>query len=291
MQILKQTDENYPKRLLKIQNPPEQLYAKGNVELLNHDSIAIIGTRKYTKYGEKYAAKFARELSRQGICIVSGLAMGIDSISHIHSMEEKGKTIAVLGSGLNHIYPEENQYLYEKILENGGCVITEYSPEMEKSKENFPQRNRIVSGLSMGVLMIEARYYTGSSITARNAIKQHKPVFCIPHSLDEPTGYTPNWFIRHGAELVMEPQDILKYYANNLCLYSQKMQDQEKINIPKEYEPIYRLIGQLPISPNSISKNLKIGISEVSEVLCMLELEGYIINLPGNLYIRNEKID
>lgn len=284
MNILKKNDIKFPKRLLQIDNPPKQLYAKGDIELLNNDCIAIVGTRKCTPYGEKYASKFAKELSKQGICIVSGLATGIDSIAHIHSMEEKGKTIAVLGSGFNHIYPRENQYLYEKILENGGCVIAEYPPETQKNKENFPQRNRIVSGLSIGVLIIEARYYTGTSITARYAIKQRKPVFCIPHSLDESTGYTPNWFIQHGSELVMEPQDILNYYHEEDI-----GENKEESGVLEKYKEVYDLIGQLPISINEISKKLKINISQISEGLCMLELEGYITNLPGNLYIRKEK--
>lgn len=281
MDILKKSDKKFPKRLLEIDNPPEQLYVKGNVELLNNEAIAIVGTRKCTKYGEKYAIQFAKELSKQGISIISGLATGIDTISHISSMTEKGKTIAVLGSGFNHIYPEENQYLYQKILENEGCIITEYPPQTEKKKENFPYRNRIVSGLSMGILIIEARYYTGTSITARYAIKQHKPIFCIPHSLDEPTGYTPNLFIKQGAQLVMKPKDILKYYENNSNVYCKK--------IEKEYEPIYNLIGKLPISANEISKKLELSISKVNEILCLLELEEYITNLPGNLYIRKEE--
>ncbi|MCI9039521.1 MAG: DNA-protecting protein DprA [Clostridia bacterium] len=281
MKIITQKDEGYPKRLLQIQNPPERLYVEGNEKLLNQDAIAIVGTRNYTKYGEKCASKFARELSKKGICIVSGLARGIDSIAHINSMDEEGKTIAVLGSGFDHIYPKENQYLYQKIIENGGCIVTEYPPETPIDKAKFPKRNRIISGLAMGVLVIEARYRSGTSITAKHAISQHKEVFCIPHPLDTPTGYIPNLLIQQGAQLVTSGSDILQYYNED-----EKYQTQE---IPEEYQQIYNLIGQLPISANNIVKILHLEIAKVTEALFMLELDGFIKQLPGNVYIRNYK--
>lgn len=281
MKIINQEDKLYSKRLLQIQNPPEKLYVEGNETLLNQEAIAIVGTRNCTRYGEKCASKFARELSKKGICIVSGLARGIDSVAHINSMEEEGKTIAVLGSGFNHIYPEENQYLYRKIIENGGCIVTEYPPETPVDKARFPKRNRIISGLAMGVLVIEARYRSGTSITAKHAISQHKEVFCIPHPLDTPTGYIPNLLIQQGAQLVTSGSDILQYYNEE-----EKYQNQE---VPQDYQEIYNLIGQLPISANNISKMLQIEIAKVTEILFMLELDGFIKQLPGNVYIRNYK--
>lgn len=281
MKEIKREDPNYPKRLAQIQNPPEKLYVEGDETLLNQEAIAIVGTRNCTRYGEKCASKFARELSKKEICIVSGLARGIDTIAHIHSMEEEGKTIAVLGSGFHHIYPEENQYLYQKIIENGGCIVTEYPPETPVDKARFPKRNRIISGLAMGVLVIEARYRSGTSITAKHAISQHKEVFCIPHPLDTPTGYIPNLLIQQGAQLVTSGSDILQYYNEE-----EKYQNQE---VPQDYQEIYNLIGQLPISANNISKMLQIEIAKVTEILFMLELDGFIKQLPGNVYIRNYK--
>lgn len=281
MKEIKREDTNYPNRLAQIQNPPEKLYVEGNETILNQDAIAIVGTRNCTRYGEKCTSKFARELSKKGICIVSGLARGIDTIAHINSMEEEGKTIAVLGSGFNNIYPEENQYLYQKIIANGGCIVTEYPPETPVDKARFPKRNRIISGLSMGVLVIEARYRSGTSITAKHAMSQHKEVFCIPHPLDTPTGYIPNLLISQGAQLVTSGSDILQYYNEE-----EKYQNQE---VPQEYQEIYNLIGQLPISANSISKMLQIDIAKVTEGLFMLELNGFIKQLPGNVYIRNIK--
>ena len=179
IEIINKTDENYPKKLLQIKNPPKQLYVEGNSDLLNQTSIAIVGSRKATEYGKKYATIFAKKLAKAGISIVSGMATGIDSIAHIYSMKEDGKTIAVLGSGFNNIYPKENYYLYQKILQNRGCVITEYPPETEVDMANFPRRNRMISGLSIGVLVVEARKRSGSTITAKYAIQQKKEVFFV----------------------------------------------------------------------------------------------------------------
>ena len=210
------------------------------------------------------------------MCIVSGLAVGIDTIAHINSMKEQGKTIAVLGSGFNKIYPEENKLLFNQILENNGCVVSEYPPDEEMDKANFPKRNRIISGISLGTLVIEATYRSGSTITAKYAIEQRKEVFCIPNRLDISTGYSTNLLIKNGANLVMQVEDILQYYCNP---------NQEQI-IQKEYKQIYNLIGSIPISANELSKMAKKTISETMQTLTMLELEGHIKGIAGNKYIR-----
>lgn len=267
----------YPKNLLNIHNPPPKLYVEGNYELLNANSIAIVGTRKCTEYGKKYTAKFAKELSQKGICIVSGLATGIDSVAHINSMEELGKTIAVVGSGFNHIYPEENEWLFRKIIENDGCVVSEYHPDEEKNMANFPARNRIISGLALGVLIVEAPYRGGSTITAKHARLQGKEVFCIPNRLGESAGYSTNWLIQNGANLVMEPDDILQYYKF-----------QEELSVPEEYREIYNLINTQPISANELCKITNKKIPEIMQILFMLELDGYIKCAAGNKYVKKE---
>ena len=278
IEIINKIDENYPKKLLQIQNPPKKLYVEGNGNLLNQTSIAIVGSRKATEYGKKYAAIFAKKLSKAGISIISGMATGIDSIAHIYSMKEEGKTIAVLGSGFNHIYPRENYYLYQKILQNGGCVITEYPSETEVDMANFPRRNRIISGLAMGILVVEARKRSGSTITAKYAIQQNKEVFCIPNKLGEKTGYSPNLLIKNGANLVTCPEDILEFYD---------IEHQEKDNqITEKYQEIYKLIGELPISANEIAKLTNQTIAKITEALCILEIEGLIKHVPGNKYVR-----
>ena len=177
MKTIKITDINYPKRLKEIKNPPKQLYIEGDEKLLNNKSIAIVGSRNCTNYGIKYAEEFAKELSKNNITIVSGLAIGIDTVAHEFSKDYKGKTIAVLGSGLDIIYPKENKELYKKILENGGCIISEYEKGTKIDSKNFPKRNRIVSGISLGILVIEAAYKSGSTITARLGFEQSKKVF------------------------------------------------------------------------------------------------------------------
>lgn len=275
MLVINIKDKLYPHRLKKIKNAPTQLYVEGNYKLLNSDSIAIIGTRKCTEYGKKYAAKFAKEISKNGLCVVSGLATGIDTIAHINSMNELGNTIAVIGSGFKHLYPEENTILFNQILEGGGCIVSEYSPETEMDKSYFPERNRIISGLALGVLVVEAPYRGGSTITAKHAQTQGKKVFCIPNKLDESTGYSTNLLIQNGATLVMEPADILQYYI-----------DEKQQFVPLEYQEIYNLIGTLPVSANEIAKQTNKKISEIVQILGMLELEGYIKSITGNKYIR-----
>ena len=278
MQIINKESKEFPKSLLQIENPPKQIYVEGDSELLKKDSIAIVGTRKCSKYGKECTQTFASLLARRNICIVSGLALGIDTIAHYYSMKDRGKTIAVIGSGFEHIYPEENKYLSEQILQNGGCIVSEYPPEESMNKAYFPKRNRIISGLSMGVLVVEGRYRSGSMITARYAIRQNKPVFCIPNRIDETAGYIPNLLIQNGAYLVMKPQDISEFYG--------LLEEKTLREVNKKYQDIYKIIGDFPISMNEICKLTGKPLTETSEALCMLELEGFIQNLPGNQYIR-----
>lgn len=278
MRTINQKDENYPTRLLKIQSPPKKLYVEGDSSLLNQNSIAIVGSRKATEYGKKQAQIFSKHIAKKGITVVSGMAVGIDSIAHIYSMEELGKTIAVLGSGFNNIFPKENYYLYQKILENDGCIISEYPPEEKVNMENFPRRNRIISGLSMGVLIVEARKLSGSTITARHAMKQKKEVFCIPNQIDKLTGCGTNELIKNGANLVTNPQDILDFYGFEI-----EENTPEKI---EKYKEFYEVIGQLPISANEIARLTNKTISQTTESLCMLELEGVIKQVAGNKYVR-----
>ena len=177
----------YPRRLLQIKSFPTKIYALGNTDLLNaRHTIGIVGSRKCSEYGIKVANEFSQKLSEKGICIISGMAAGIDGIAHNAAIEECGKTIAVLGGGFNHIYPPENEWLFHKIVEKGGCVISEYSPEIEADKSKFPIRNRIISGLSDAVLVVEALFKSGSTITARLAKQEGKKVYAIPNNIYVP---------------------------------------------------------------------------------------------------------
>lgn len=212
-------DERYPERLLRIKKIPTKLYALGNIELLKCKySVGIVGSRKCSEYGRKVAYEFANEISRSGICVVSGMAIGIDGQAHSGAIEEVGKTIAVLGCGFNHIYPKENEWLFHRILENCGCIITEYAPDVEADTKNFPKRNRIISGLSDAVLVVEAEYRSGSSITAKYAREQGKVVYAVPNNIYVGVGLGTNMMIQDGAMLTLKSDEIVRdIKENNMC--------------------------------------------------------------------------
>lgn len=280
-------DNDYPEILKNIPNPPKQLYVLGNEKILNEKSIAIIGSRVCTDEGAKIAEKFAKELSKNGICIVSGMALGIDTAAHIGALKAGGKTIAVLGGGFKHIFPKENEKLFKSIIENGGAIICEYDENTKPEARRFAQRNRIVSGISMGVLIIEAKHRSGTSITANFAKSQGKTIFCIPHSLEQKEGIGTNRQIKEGAKLVTSPKDIIdELKIETEIIRDGKEQEIEIVNIPEEYMSVYKYISEKPINIDEICKKTKMGISKVNYILTMLELEGYIEQLPGKFFVK-----
>lgn len=282
-------DERYPDKLRKIKNPPKQLYLKGNIELLNQNIISIIGSRSCTENGKKLAKKFASELSNQGFIIASGMAKGIDTYAHIATIEANGKTIAVLGNGLNHIFPKENKKLYYEILENDGLIISEYPPDTEPSSNLFLERNRIVSGISLGILVVEAAFRSGTSVTAKLAKEQGKKVFVLPHEIGDNHGVGTNRLIRQGANLVTSTKEIIGEFK---FLEYKKMETTENIEeqgknrnnkkiANKEYQKIYELIQRGERNINEICKKSSKDIKEINNILFMLEVEGYIIKTAG----------
>ena len=282
-------DELYPAKLRQIKNPPECIYCNGNIKLLNKSGIAIIGSRKCTEYGEKMAKKFAKELSLYGLTIISGMAEGIDSFAHIGGIEGTGNTIAVLPCGFNNIYPNNNINLYKQILKNNGLIITEYEDNEEANSKKFLERNRIVSGLSIGTLVIEGGYRSGTSVTAKLTKNQGKNVFCIPSSLESTKGITPNKLIKEGAFLVTEVEDIINKYPD----LKSKKKHIEKIKkennlvklVEDEYREVYNCLNDEKVTHiNEIAKKSNLNINEVSYKLMMLELEDKIVSLPGNNY-------
>lgn len=277
-------DREYPEQLRKIKNPPKQLYVKGNIELLSTKGIAIIGSRKCTEYGKKMARKFAKELSLEGFTIISGMAIGVDSFAHIGSIEGTGKTIAIIPSGFNNVYPEENKKLFEEIIKNGGLVITEYDENVKADSKKFLERNRIVSGLAVGTLVVEGGYRSGTSVTAKITRKQGKKVFCIPSSLENEKGITPNKLIKEGAILVTEVADIVEKYPNiNLQKEKAKNIKIEKEEICEEYRDVYNVLDkENSIHINEIVKKVNSNINEITYKLMMLELDDKIVSLPGN---------
>lgn len=263
---------------MSIHDYPKELYLEGNIDLLKKPSIAIVGSRVPTEYGKRQAQRFSKSLSKAGICIISGLANGIDTIAHVNSMEEEGRTIAVIASGINNIYPPENKILVEKILENDGLIISEWEPNEKVYMSRFPRRNRIVSGLSDGVLVVEANSKSGSTITARYAKKQRREVLCIPGRIDEVRSGGTNKLIQEGANLIISPKDIME-------IMEWKEQENE-VPLDGEYKEIYEVIGELPQSADEIALRLNKSIQEVNEKLFMLEVDGFIKSLPGDMYIR-----
>ena len=197
----------YPIQLKNIYNPPLKLYVLGNKELLNQKGVAIVGARDATEYGKRVALQFSKELSENGINIISGLALGIDTYAQLGALS---KTIAVLGSGLDEMYPKQNTELAKRIIRSGGCIITEYPLGTKPEKLNFPQRNRIISGLSEGVLIVEAGEKSGSLITAEFALEQGRDVFAIPGNILNTTSVGTNNLIKQGAKLVTNYSEILE---------------------------------------------------------------------------------
>ena len=203
---------NYPEQLRHIYDPPKVLYVLGNEQILNNVSIAIVGCREATEYGKKAAIYFASNLAKQDINIVSGLAMGIDSYAHIGALQAKGKTIAVIGSGLDIIYPTENQKLAQYIFNSGGAIISEYPLGTKPKKEHFPARNRIIRGVSNSGIIVEAKEKSGALITADFAMEQGKDVFVVPGNINSLNSVGTNNLIKDGAILVNNYNDILKCF-------------------------------------------------------------------------------
>ena len=203
-------DENYPERLKHIYDAPMLLYYKGNKKLLKYSCIiGMVGCRECSEYGKQVALSFSNELAKQGVCVISGMAKGIDSYSHIGCIQAGGKTIAVLGNGLDQIYPKENTVLYHKILETGGLILSEYVIGTRPNKLNFPARNRIISGLSNGIIVVEAKEKSGTLNTVDFALDQGKDVFVVPGNITSNNSIGTNDLIKQGAKCITSIEDIL----------------------------------------------------------------------------------
>lgn len=210
MKIIYQAEENYPEKFRQIYVPPAKLYILGDEKICNQPSVAIIGCRQASDYGKKVAFRFAYELAKHGIVITSGLARGIDTCAHLGAVKADGQTIAVLGSGFGHIYPTENKELCKEIIQKGGVILTEYAPESKPEKMHFPARNRLISGISNGVLVVEAQEKSGALITVDYALEQGKEIFVIPGNITSHNSDGTNELIKQGAKLVTKVEDILE---------------------------------------------------------------------------------
>ena len=273
--------EEYPKLLKEISKPPEELYFKGKL-LPNESCFAIVGTRLCSNYGKQIALEIAGDLTLAGLTIVSGLAEGIDTFSHLAAVEKGKRTIAVLGTGLDEksIYPRSNLGLSEKILKKGGCLISEYPHGTRGTKFTFPKRNRIISGLSLGVLVVEAKQRSGALITAKWARKQGKKVFAIPGPVHSLNSKGCHYLIKKGAILTENARDILK----QLKLPQKATRPNSLENSTKEETLILEALKQGPLYIDKIIEKTGLPTRSVASIISALEIKGKIRNLEGNTF-------
>lgn len=286
--------DDYPQALKEIYDYPYVLYVKGDFVPADKNAVAIVGSRGASFYGLSCAREFACALSRYGLTIVSGMARGIDTASHRASIDSGGRTIAVLGSGLDKIYPPENESLFSQISEHG-AAISQFSLGTPPLKRNFPARNRIISGLALGVLVVEATRKSGALITARFASEQGREVFAVPGKLSSETSAGTNQLIKDGACMVTEPAEILNGIKHSLSFAKAKegllkeelFLSKEDYGSPGSLESrIMRILGDEPKQVDIISQESGFGIPEIMNILLRLELGGFIKQLPGKAFVK-----
>lgn len=291
--VLPLSDRRYPRQLLEIADPPLMLYVKGRVELLTSPSIAIVGSRNATTQGRLDAEEFARSLSDSGLTIVSGLALGIDTAAHEGGLKGRGSTVAVIGTGADIVYPARNRELAHRISEEG-CIISEFPLGSGPLASNFPRRNRLISGLSGGILVVEAASRSGSLITAKNAIDQDRDVFAVPGSIHSPLSRGCHELIRQGAKLVESSQDILeelKHFRDisvNQSWESRKADEKKNGDdqFSDEQKVILAQMGYDPVDADILCDRCEMDVASLSVELLNLELSGNVESLPGGLYRR-----
>jgi DNA processing protein len=274
-------DENYPKRLKEIKDPPKILYYLGEIKS-EEDCFAIVGARKCTNYGKEITYRIASDLAELGLTIVSGFAPGIDTMAHRAAIEVGKRTIAVLGTGIDEksIYPKSNLKLIDKILENGGVIISEFEPGTHGTKYTFPQRNRIISGLSLGVLIVEARIQSGALITANYAKEQGRKVFAVPGSIFSQASKGCHFLIKNGAKLVENVEDILE----ELGIRKKEVGKKEIKGKTPEENLILEVLKEGALDIEKIIEKTKLPPAKIASIISILEIEGKIKNLGGNIY-------
>jgi DNA processing protein len=291
--IITLADPDYPRLLCEIPDPPPYLYVSGRLDS-SALKIAVVGSRNATGYGLTTTKNLCADLVSLGITIVSGMARGIDTAAHEGAMMGGGKTIAVLGSGLERIYPAENAKLFHRISENG-AVVSEFALLTEPEGHNFPLRNRIISGMSLGTVVVEATKKSGSLITARLAAEQNREVFAVPGSIQSFKSTGTHTLIKQGAKLVEHAQDIVEELAPFIETHdgTGNIAPDEDENIPaflsSEETQIFKLLEPYPIHIDSLARKLSIEPGKLSSMLLTLELKGLVRQLPGKFFILSEK--
>lgn len=283
-------DKDYPAKLKQIHNPPEFLFARGNIALLNDPQIAIVGSRNMSPYGRDNTRAFAKYLAGCGLTITSGMALGVDGVAHQAALDTGGSTIAVLGTGVDVIYPQRHAGLAEQILENN-LIISAFPLGTPPRRECFPQRNRIISGLSIGTLVVEAAERSGSLITARFAMEQNREVFAIPGSIHHPLAKGCHYLLKNGAKCVESAQDILEECQSYLKDYLDSPNSNDELKpAPRhvtpagqdnDYQVVIAAIGYEKTTVDQIIAATGLDPCEIASMLLMLELEGQIEQVAG----------
>jgi len=282
-------DPDYPPRLLATADPPLLLWLQGRRELLGSPAIAIVGSRNPTAQGEDNARAFARSLAQAGYTIVSGLAAGIDARAHEGALDGGGATIAVVGTGLDRVYPRRNQALAARILEADGLIVSEYSLGTPVLPANFPRRNRIIAGLSQGCLVVEAAVQSGSLITARLAVEAGREVFAIPGSIHSPQSRGCHALIRQGAKLVESAEHVLEELPPLQAPAGKPAAAPPEVEAPHEQQALLDAMGFDPVSLDALMARCGWPAAELSAALLELELDGQVARLAGQLFQRRGK--
>ena len=285
--IILYSEPAYPLALRQIHDPPMVLYARGNDLPLNMSCIAVVGSRHPTPYGQKAAEKIGQGLARRGLGVVSGMARGIDSAAHWGCLSGRGFTVAVIGTGIDVVYPSSNQKLFDQITQKG-AVISEFPLGTPPEPKNFPIRNRIISGLSMGVVVVEATKNSGSLITASIALDQGREVFAVPGSINSFKSTGCHFLIKQGAGLIENSDDILDQLGLNYPHAPKRDTYKEAPMPPMEAseKAIYSIIGEYPTHIDQIAKESNLKPSDVSGLLLRMELKGIITQLPGKMFVK-----
>ena len=293
--LLHWNETEYPKRLLEIYDPPPLLYVRGDVQVLNHYSISIVGTRRPTPYGNQIAERLARDLAERGLIIVSGLARGIDSSAHRGACAaSRGGTVGVLGSGIDVLYPKPTRKFVEE-FEKRGAIITEFPVGAYPAPENFPVRNRIVAGMALGVVVAQGAQYSGSLITSRLAMEFGREVYGVPGNITEPVSFAPNQLIKQGAKLVTGWEDVVEELPTEIRaeLFPVDATTQEERaslfeqNLSPTEKRLFALIRiEEPIHVDELVESTGLSSSETLAALCEMEMRGVIRQMPGKQFVR-----
>ncbi|AHF03175.1 DNA-binding protein [Marichromatium purpuratum 984] len=290
--VLTGNDPRYPPRLAQLDDAPPLLYVRGDPALLAEPQIAIVGSRNPTPGGAELTHAFARELAGYGLVVTSGLASGVDAAAHLGALE-RGRTIAVLGTGPDRVYPAAHRELAHRIADNG-ALVSEFPPGVEPLARNFPRRNRLISGLSLGVLVTEAALKSGSLITARLALEQGREVFAVPGSVRNPLARGCHALIRDGARLLEDAREVLAELAPQLRALLE--QPREASTSPDLLPPglddtaarVLEAMGRDPVAPDELSARTGLAAQQILSTLLVLELDAHVSSLPGGRYCRRD---